>query len=123
MRYGTLFPLATFSSVILCAVALAQQPPPQISCPPDQAPMHSVDAAGKSMSWCYHAGGQLFAHDAPIRGAIQYCEKDTDCRAGIFRCEHGICSRTNMGCKGDADCKYSEVCDVKGKCVSKGGHC
>jgi hypothetical protein len=61
--------------------------------------------------------------------AIQSCSKDADC-PGVNRCERNSCGRTNLGCKADGDCKYTESCDhsqpdgalFPGKCAPRGGH-
>jgi hypothetical protein len=121
MRYTPVLALAAFASFIFCGTAFAQQPS-QLSCQAGQTLMHSVNAAGKPLSWCYADGGRLMPHGAPMKGAIQTCARDADCQGGIFRCENGICGRSNMVCKEDADCKESEICDAKRKrCVDKKG--
>src|ERR1700690_1064330 len=52
------------------------------------------------------------AHDAPVKGRQILCKQDSDC-PGVSRCLNGgICMRVNMWCKSDAECKYSETCDL-----------
>ena len=123
MRYRLLLLLAVFASLIPRGAVFAQQPS-QSSCPAGQTLMHSVNASGKTFTWCYAGagGGRSMPHDFTMKGAIQTCVRDSDCQGGIFRCENGICGRSNMVCKKDADCKESEICDAKRKrCVDKGG--
>jgi hypothetical protein len=124
MHRSLLFPLAVCASLNACGLAFAQQPS-QFSCPAGQTLMHSVDASGKPYTWCYAGagGGRPMPHDFTMKGAIQMCVRDSDCQGGIFRCENGICGRSNMVCKKDTDCKESEICDAKQKrCVDKGGN-
>jgi hypothetical protein len=59
--------------------------------------------------------------------AIPSCKTDSDC-PGVGRCLGNYCGRTNMSCKADADCKYTEFCNfsqpprpgLPGTCAPRG---
>jgi len=120
MRY---IALLFFAMLVVFASTAAFAQPAQISCPPGQGPMRAIGADGKLMTWCYPGGGPIgIAGMPPVRGYAQSCTQDSDC-PGPFRCESGHCGRTNVGCSGESDCKYSEACDsTQQRCVPKGGH-
>jgi hypothetical protein len=119
-KFVILLPIVTLFTVVRVALP---QTTSQTTCPPGQSLMYSVGPDGKIVNWCYHGVNPNpgLAHDAPVKGSIMYCAQDSEC-PGMSRCEHGICGRTNMGCRADAECKSSEACDAtRNRCVDKAG--
>jgi hypothetical protein len=146
MRYG-LISIAAAIGVALAftgahpqassAQATANQSPPstQVQTVPAQCPPGVTGPCWKlqhSQGGNQLGGGSDFgiAHSPPPADEIPSCTKDSDCPPGPGRCSrNGSCMRMTIGCNADADCKFSEVCDLSqpsrpfaGLCVPRGGH-